>query len=101
MQQRKIVEDYLNTVIPKKLSEDKKSEIRAEIECHIYDRADFYMEIGYDEATAFEKAVEQMGEAEPVRAELTAIHQDSSLKGFLLFCVKSYLMMISNLHKIY
>lgn len=85
MQHRKIVEDYLNTVIPKNLSEEKKSEIRAEIECHIYDRADFYMEIGYDEATAFEKAVEQMGEAEPVRAELTAIHQDSSLKGFLLF----------------
>ena len=27
------------------------------------------MEIGYDEATAFEKAVEQMGEAEPVCEE--------------------------------
>lgn len=85
MQQHKIVEDYLNTVIPKKLSEDKKSELRAEIECHIYDRADFYMEIGYDEATAFEKAVEQMGEAEPVCEEFETIYKDSSLKGFLLF----------------
>lgn len=85
MQQHKIVEDYLNTVIPKKLSEDKKSELRAEIECHIYDRADFYMGIGYNEATAFEKAVEQMGEAEPVCEEFETIYKDSNLKAWLCF----------------
>ena len=84
MQQHKIVEDYLDMVIPKKLPDGKKAELRAEIECHIFDRADYYMEIGYDEVTAFEKAVEQMGEAEPVREALAAIHQDSSLKGILL-----------------
>ncbi len=85
MQQRKIVENYLKSIIPDKISDSTKSELRAEIECHIYDRADFYMEIGYDEATAFEKAVEQMGEAEPVCEEFETIYKDSDLKAWVCF----------------
>ena len=85
MQQRKIVEDYLNNVIPDKISDSTKAELRAEIESHIYDKAEFYMEIGYDEETAVQKAVEEMGEAEPVREEFESIYKDSTLKGILLF----------------
>lgn len=85
MQQRKIVEDYLDSVIPQKISEATKSRLRAELECHIHDRADFYMEIGYDEDAAFEKAVEQMGEGEEVKTEFESLYNDSTLKGVLLF----------------
>lgn len=85
MQQRKIVEDYLNSVIPQKISETTKARLRAEIECHIYDRADFYMKIGYDEDAAFEKAIEQMGEGEEVKTEFESLYNDSTLKAFLLF----------------
>ena len=85
MQQRKIVDDYLNSVIPQKISETTKSRLRAELECHICDRADFYMEIGYNEAAAFEKAIEQMGEGEEVKAEFESLYKDSELKGVLLF----------------
>lgn len=85
MQQRKIVEDYLNSVVPQKISESTKKRLRAEIECHIYDRADFYMEIGYDEDAAFEKAIEQMGEGEEIKVEFESIYQDSGLKAILLF----------------
>lgn len=85
MQQHKIVEDYLNSVIPQKISDSTKAELRAEIECHIYDKAEFYMEIGYDEEAAFGKAVEEMGETEEVKAEFESIYKDSTLKGIFLF----------------
>lgn len=94
MPQRKIVEDYLESVIPKKVSEATKARLRAEIECHIYDRADFYMEIGYDEDAAFEKAVEQMGGGEEVKVEFESLYNDSALKGVLLF-VSSLLVDLS------
>ena len=85
MQQHKIVEDYLDSVVPQKLSQKTTEEIREEIRSHIYDRADFYMEIGYDEETAFKKAVEQMGESENVKADFSAIYKDSLFKAMLLF----------------
>ncbi len=85
MQQHKIVEDYLNSVIPEKISTEAKTLLREEIECHIYDKAEFFMEIGYDEEVAFQKAVEGMGEAEPVRQEFNSIYKDSLWKAVLLF----------------
>lgn len=85
MQQRKIVEDYLKSVIPDKIPDSTKAELRAEIESHIYDKAEFYTEIGYDEETAVQKAVEEMGEGKPVREELEVIYKDSNLKAWLCF----------------
>lgn len=85
MPQHKIVEAYLESAIPQKVSEDTKARIRAELECHIFDRADFYMEIGYDEDAAIEKAIEQMGEGEEVKAEFETLYKDSTLKGLLWF----------------
>lgn len=85
MPQHKIVEAYLESAIPQKVTEDTKARLRAELECHIFDRADFYMEIGYDEETAFEKAIEQMGEGEEVKTELESLYKDSTLKGLLWF----------------
>ncbi len=79
MQRAKIVEDYLNSVVPKNISDSTKTEILAEIECHIYDKAEFYIEIGYDEETAFQRAVDEMGESEDVREEFNAIYKDSNL----------------------
>ncbi|MEE1320577.1 MAG: permease prefix domain 1-containing protein [Acutalibacteraceae bacterium] len=85
MQQHKCVEDYLNAVIPKNIADSKATELRAEMEGHIYDKAEFYMEIGYDEETAFNKAVTEMGEADGVKTEFEAIYKDSTLKGVLWF----------------
>lgn len=87
MQQHKIVEDYLKSVIPTNLTDNKKAELREEIESHIYDKANFYIEIGYDQNTAFEKAVNEMGkeEAELVKESFEVIYNDSTFKGKLLF----------------
>lgn len=83
--QHKIVEDYLESVIPKKLTESIKAELRAEIESHIYDKADFFIEIGYGEEAALQKAVEAMGETESVNRDFTSLYKDSGFKGFIMF----------------
>ena len=87
MRQHKIVEEYLNSVIPDDISEGSGAELRAELESHIYDKAEFYMEIGYEEEVAFEKAVNEMGETEPVKTEFMSIYSDSTFKAFALFFV--------------
>lgn len=85
MQQHKCVEDYLNSVIPTNIPDSKRAELRDEMESHIYDKAEFYMEIGYSEEDSFSKAVEEMGEAQGVKTEFEAIYKDSALKGILWF----------------
>lgn len=85
MQQHKCVEDYLNSVVPTNIPDSKRAELRDEMESHIYDKAEFYMEIGYSEEDSFSKAVEEMGEAQGVKTEFEAIYKDSTLKGILWF----------------
>lgn len=85
MQQHKCVEDYLESVVPKNIADSKRTELRTEMESHIYDKAEFYIEIGYDEETAFNKAVEEMGEADEVKTEFESIYKDSAVKGVLWF----------------
>lgn len=79
MKSKKIVEEYLNGVIPDKISDTLKYELYAEIESHIYDKAEFYIEIGYDEETAFKKAIDEMGDAESVKQGFNSVYKDSNL----------------------
>ena len=98
MQQHKCVEDYLNSVVPTNIPDSKRAELRDEMECHIYDKAEFYMEIGYSEEDSFSKAVEEMGEAQGVKTEFEAIYKDSAIKGVLWFigiCAVNLLSVIS------
>ena len=42
------IESYIASVIPKNIPKYKQKILRDEIEAHIFDRIDFYTEIGYD-----------------------------------------------------
>lgn len=98
MQRPEFVEDYLDSVIPEKISLKTQSELREELESHIYDRAEFYIEIGYDEETALKKAVEQMGETESVKRSFNALYYDSTPKAIFLFsgiCIWNLLAVIA------
>ncbi len=100
MQQYKIVEDYLDSVIPEKISTKTRDELREELESHIYDKADFYIEIGYDEEAAVRKAVEQMGETESVNRSFNALYYDSTPKAIFLFsgiCILNLLAIMAGL----
>lgn len=69
------IESYLNVV--KGYIKNKKlhEPICAELENHLRDAADFYVEIGYDEVTAKFKALEDMGPPHYVAEDLAKLHE--------------------------
>lgn len=64
------IESYIDSVIPKNIPKSKQQKLRAEIEAHIYDRIDFYTEIGYDTDSSITKALADMGEDEETKQSI-------------------------------
>lgn len=84
MPKPKIVSDYLEAAIPKGLTESRRKLLTDELESHICDKAEHYMEIGYSEEKSFEKAVTEMGEADPVRESFEKIYKESWIVNALI-----------------
>ncbi|MCM1544323.1 MAG: permease prefix domain 1-containing protein, partial [Ruminococcus sp.] len=63
----KQVEAYINSLIPQSVPKKDRELIHDELACHIYDRIDFFMEIGYDEQASTHKAIEEFGAAKETR----------------------------------
>lgn len=61
------IRNFINSFIPENIPKKKRQQLYDEIECHILDRADFYVEIGYDEETALKKSMECFGEENEMR----------------------------------
>ncbi len=74
------IESYIDSVIPKNIPKSKQQKLKAEIESHIYDRIDFYEEIGYDTDSSINKALADMGEDEEtktsIRNDFEALHHE-------------------------
>lgn len=66
--------DYINTVLKKVKSSNKQKMIEAELDDHICENSRFFEKIGYRPEIAEEKAVEAMGDAEPVSEQFENIH---------------------------
>ncbi len=64
------IESYVDSVIPKNIPKSKQQKLRSEIEAHIFDRIDFYTEIGYDTGASIDKAIADMGEDEEVKSSI-------------------------------
>ena len=77
-------DDYLNTVRQNIKNKKLHATICAELESHLQDSADFYVEIGYDEETANKKALEDMGEPATVGESMAKLHKLSGWQRFLL-----------------
>jgi hypothetical protein len=71
--------EYLDSIIAQGLSKKKKAEIRTEFENHLQDKTDWYIEIGYGEDEATQKAVAEMGESAEVRDKLYKILADCEM----------------------
>lgn len=79
---------YLNSVKQNIRNKKLHAPICAELESHLQDSADFYVEIGYDEETANRKALEDMGEPTTVGESMAKLHKLSLWQRTLiiLFC---------------
>ncbi len=82
-------DDYLNTVRQNIKNKKLHAPICAELESHLQDSADFYVEIGYDEETANKKALEDMGEPATVGENMAKLHKLSvpQIIVEVLFCL--------------
>ncbi|MGN1443352.1 MAG: permease prefix domain 1-containing protein, partial [Acutalibacteraceae bacterium] len=84
MQTPKIVSDYLDAAVPKGLTESRRKLLSDELESHIYDKAEHYIEIGYSEEESFEKAVADMGDAEAVSESFCKLYKESHAVNILI-----------------
>lgn len=64
------VEAYINSMIPINISKKDRALIRDEFASHLYDRIDFFIEIGYDEQASINKAIEEFGSKKEVRESI-------------------------------
>ena len=71
-------DDYLNVVKQNIKNKKLHAPICAELESHLQDSADFYVEIGYDEVTANKKALEDMGKPDIVGESMAKLHKLSA-----------------------
>lgn len=65
----------------------KRRQVSAELESHISDKVDHYLELGYDEEAAHNKAVEDMGDPEEIAAPLNALHKTRIISCVILTAV--------------
>ncbi len=68
----KNIDDFIGSFLPDNIPKKKRQQLYDEMECHILDRVDFYMEIGYDEETALKKSMECFGEDEEMKEIIKA-----------------------------
>ena len=91
MSKPEIVSNYLEAAVPKGLTESRRKLLMEELEGHIYDRVDAYMEIGYTKEESLQKAIEAMGNAEPVQVEFNRLYNGDTV----LACLVSIIMVLS------
>ena len=83
MLQHEAIKSYLEKAVPKCLSLKKQINICDELTCHIQDKADFYIEIGYDEEKSYEKALEEMGDGEEICQQFEEVYQEKIIYAVL------------------
>ncbi len=74
MEHRSLKDTYITRAIAPIEDADAHEEIALELSAHLDERIEFYKEIGYDDETAEQKAVEDMGAPEPVGESLSKLH---------------------------
>ncbi len=67
---------FVTDVVKLIKNKNAKKSIQAELESHILDKADYYMEIGYSKDEAFKRATEEMGDAEETAVPLNKLNDN-------------------------
>ena len=70
-------QEYINTILEYVDGKAIKREIEKELTAHIDDREQYYRDIGYDDETAAQKAMEHMGSPEAAADGFSKVHEKS------------------------
>lgn len=74
MGNRSLKNAYITRVLAPIEDADAQEEMALELSVHLDERIQYYIDLGYDDERAEEKAVEDMGDPEPVGASLSKLH---------------------------
>ncbi len=82
----KRIQEFIEDYIPKRITKETRYQLQAELENHIYERIDYYTEVGYSEEESLEKALKDFGDdeetKEQIKKEMGNIHIPWSLANF-------------------
>lgn len=87
----KRIQEFIADYIPKRVTKETGYKLQAELENHIYERIDYYTEIGYSEEESLEKALKDFGDdketKEQIKNELGEIHRPFTLADFFYISI--------------
>lgn len=87
------VKAFVDSFVPENLPKKKRLELKEELECHIFDKVDFYKEIGYTLEDSIEKALEDFGTKDETRShiynEFEELYYERSWFGIIAFAIVS------------
>jgi hypothetical protein len=87
-------DEYISEVVSGVKSKSARQEIAAELSSHIDELADFYLDRGYNETEAEEKAVSEMGDGEKIGYDMSKLHKTGGIDSRLM----SLLILLFNIH---
>lgn len=70
--------EYLNAVEQRLKKEKSKKTILAELEAHINDKIDYYLDLGYPKEEAEKRAIEEMGEPDDTALPLNKLYNSAA-----------------------
>ncbi len=82
-------EEYIENILKHIQNKAFINTVRQELEGHIDDRIFYYKEIGYDENTACQKAIEHMGSADKIGEEMNMLH---NYKKHKIICIAGLIL---------
>ncbi len=81
------INDFVDSFIPENLPKKKAKALKEELTCHLLDKADHYMEIGYEMSVSMDKAIEEFGTDEDmknyIRGEFEELYHERTIWGIL------------------
>lgn len=87
----KRISEFIADYIPKRITKEMRYKLQYELENHIYDRIDYYTEIGYTEEESLEKALNDFGNdeetKEQIKNELGGVHRPFTLADFFYLSI--------------
>ena len=96
-------DSYLQSVLNAIENNAAKQQIGDELESHLLDKRDYYLELGYDEEEAIRRADEDMGDPDDCAVPLNAIHRGKSkgcLRYLIEFLLLSFIVVFSTVYSV-
>ena len=81
------INEFVEEFIPKNLPKRKAKMLKDELTCHLLDKADHYMDIGYERSISIDKAIDEFGTddgmKEYIRSEFEELYHERTIWGIL------------------